>query len=236
MYSTPYSSSHLTKLNILSMKVHVGIQVESLKPANCSQCCEPLSADTMTNPYFPVSFKTPDNTVPLEMRSRRILIGRRKSRMASVESTVHSLESKLLARVADLTISCESWVRDENTAVDKPTEEFQYVQTPKTPRCPEASTMAGDARVTPIISNKHSLKRTMDNNVPSLPEETTIVYNTPAMKRRRGLLLARQREHSCEFPFFPCLSPRDRVVRTECPLDDESVGFGHAFLDRTMLP
>jgi hypothetical protein len=26
------------------------------------------------------------------------------------------------------------------------------------------------------------------------------------------------------------------VVRTECPLDDESVGFGHAFLDRTMLP
>jgi hypothetical protein len=174
-----------------------------------------MNADIM-NPYFPVCFKTPENTVPLEMRSR-ILLGRRKSKMAPVESTLNSLESKLLARVADITISCETWGQDESDAIDKSTEDSPYLHTPKTPLFSMASTVAGDVHVTPLVSNGRFLKRTMDN-VPYLPEETGTVYNTPAMKRRRGLLLARERENTCEFPFFPCLSPRDRVVPSQRPL------------------
>ena len=204
---------------------------------------------------IPVGFKTPENTIPVGMRRKELQ--RRKIKSASIEATMHSLESKLLARVAKLTLSREEW--NEELAGDQ----LQPVQTPTSPFLSISSSVSSDlsfpdiggsnkrsstflSPLTPITTNSHRYKKRhhLLDDAPSIPEFllselempvkllrhrppvipfTTQTYSpfnttenkTPCMKRRRRLFLSRQHEQNTpDFPFFPCLSPRDHPLIT----------------------
>ena len=202
------------------------------------------------NPSIPVGFKTPENTIEVGMRRRELQ--RRKSKSASIEVAMHSMESKLLARVAKLTLSREE--KNEDHTKDQ----LQPIQTPTSPLLSISFAVPSDlsfpdiggrnkrssiflSPLTPLTTNSHRYKkhRHYFDEAPSIPEfllseqEMTVKQlrhrppvipfstqscspfnttenKTPCMKRRRRLFLSRQyQQNTPDFPYFPCLSPRD---------------------------
>jgi len=149
------------------------------------------------NSYNIGCLKTPDNTIPMEMRG--IQLGRRKARSASIEATMHSVEKKILARVANITISCEDWK-------GLPKEEsLPLSQAPSTPLFSLATVSIPDLSFPEIggsLTGKFS-----ELSIPNL-QKRSFVCETPLTPRVSNTRRYKKRKHSLDnAPYIPVESP-----------------------------